>query len=83
MDYAELGWQEAIVLGCAKREGILEAVADESRSADEVANQLGMSSRAVYALLSALSELGVLTEDGNRFLLLGEHRGAPSGSVSS
>ncbi len=75
MDYAELDWQEAIVLGCAKREGILEAVADESRSANEVANQLGMSSRAVYALLSALSELGVLTEDGNRFLLLGEHRG--------
>jgi hypothetical protein len=51
MEYGELGWQEAVVLGCAMREGLLEAVADGSRSADEVANQLGASSRAVYALL--------------------------------
>jgi SAM-dependent methyltransferase len=50
-------------------------IADRSRSADEVAKQLGLSPRAVYALLSALAELGVLAEDGNTFRLLGEHRG--------
>ena len=75
MDYAELGWQEAIILGCARQEGILEAVAYEGRPADEVAGQLELSPRAVYALLSALAELGVLAEDGNRFRLLEEHRG--------
>jgi len=74
MEYAELGWQETVVLGCARREGILEAIADGSRSANEVANQLGMSLRAVYALLSALAELGVLAEDRNKFRLLEEHR---------
>ena len=74
MDYGELGWQEAIVLGCAKQEGLLEAVANESRSANEVAKELGLSPRAVYALLSALAELGVLAEDGDKFRLLEEHR---------
>ncbi len=75
MDYAELGWQEAVVLGCAKQEGILEAVAEGSRSPDEVASRLGLSPRAVHALLSALAEFGVVAEDGNRFRLLEEHRG--------
>ena len=75
MEYAELGWREAVVLGCAKHEGLLEAVADGRRSADEVAKQLGMSPRAVYALLWALAELGVLAEDSNKFQLLEEHRG--------
>jgi len=75
MDYAELGWQEAVILGCAKQQGILEAVADGNRSADEVAKQLGMIPRAVYALLSALAELGVLAEEDNRYRLLEEHRG--------
>jgi SAM-dependent methyltransferase len=74
MDYGELGWQEAVVLGCAKREGLLEAVANGSRSANEVAKELGLSPRAVYALLSALVELGVLAEDGDKFRLLDEHR---------
>jgi SAM-dependent methyltransferase len=75
MEYGALGWQEAVVLGCAKHEGFLEAVADSSRSADEVAKQLGVNPRAVYALLSALAELGVLAEDRNKFRLLEEHRG--------
>ena len=60
MDYAPLGWQESIILGCAKQQGILEAVADTRRSPNEVAEQLEMNPRAVYALLSALAELGVL-----------------------
>ena len=75
MDYGDLGWQEAVVLGCAKREGILEAVADRSRSPNEVANRLGLNSRAVYALLSALAELRVVAEDENRFRIVEEHRG--------
>jgi SAM-dependent methyltransferase len=75
MDYGDLGWQEAVVLGCAKREGILEAVADWSRSPNEVADRLRMSSRAVHTLLSALAELRVVAEDGNGFRLVEEHRG--------
>ncbi|HEV3477600.1 MAG TPA: ArsR family transcriptional regulator [Rubrobacteraceae bacterium] len=75
MDYAELGWQEAVVLGCAKQERILESIADGSRSAHEVASRLGLSSRAVRAMLSALAEMGVVAEDGDGFRLLEEHRG--------
>jgi SAM-dependent methyltransferase len=75
MDYAELGWQEAVILGCAKQQGILEAVSDRRRSPNEVADQLEVSPRAVYALLSALAELEVLAEDDNHYRLLEEHRG--------
>ena len=75
MEYAELGWQETVILGCAKQEGILEAIAGKSSSAEEVARELGASSRAIYALLSALAELGILAEDENKFRLLAEHRG--------
>jgi SAM-dependent methyltransferase/DNA-binding transcriptional ArsR family regulator len=74
MEYAELGWQEAIILGCAKQEGILEALADRSRSAEHVARELEVSPRATYALLSALAEMGVMAEEGDRFQLLEEHR---------
>jgi SAM-dependent methyltransferase len=75
MEYAELDWQEAVILGCAKQEGILEAIADESRSAEEVAKELGVSPRGTYALLSALAEMGVVAEDGDRFRLIEAHRG--------
>src|SRR5918999_979478 len=75
MEYSELGWQEAVVLGCAKQERLLEAVAVGSCLADEVASRLGLSPRAVHALLSALAEMGVVAEDGDRFRLLEEHRG--------
>src|SRR5215216_6515928 len=75
MEYAELGWQETVILGCAKQEGILEAIAGKSSSAEEVARELGASSRAIYALLSALAELGILEEGENKFRLLAEHRG--------
>jgi SAM-dependent methyltransferase/DNA-binding transcriptional ArsR family regulator len=75
MEYAELGWQEAVVVGCAKQERILEAVADGNSSADEVASRLGLSPRAVHVLLLALAELGIVVEDGNGFRLLEEHRG--------
>jgi SAM-dependent methyltransferase len=74
MEYAELGWQEAVILGCAKQEGILEGLANRSRSAEEVAKELEVSPRATYALLSALAEMGVIAENGDRFRLLEEHR---------
>ncbi len=75
MEYAELGWQEAVILGCAKQEGILEGLANGSRSAEEEAKELRVSPRAAHALFSALAEMGVVAEDGDRFRLLGEHRG--------
>jgi SAM-dependent methyltransferase/biotin operon repressor len=76
MEYAQLGWQEAVVLGSAKQEKILEAIADsESRSAEEVASRLGLSSRAVHALLSALAEMGIVAEDGDKFRLVEGHGG--------
>lgn len=75
MEYAELGWQEAVVLGCAKQDGVLEAVADGNPPADEVASRLGLSPRSVRALLSALAEMGVLAEGDDGSRLLEEHRG--------
>ena len=75
MEYAELGWQEAVVLGCAKQDGVLEAVADGNPPADEVASRLSLSPRAVRALLSALAEMGVLAEEDDGFRLVEEHRG--------
>lgn len=66
MEYAELGWQEAVVLGCAKQDGVLEAVADGNPPADEVASRLGLSPRSVRALLSALAEMGGSCRGGRR-----------------
>lgn len=33
--YAELGWQEATVVGAARQEGILQALADKGLSAED------------------------------------------------
>ena len=75
MNYTELDWRWAIVLGIALRDGLLEEVAREPRSADEVARRLAFDPRAAYVLLSALGELGILEEVGGRFLVQEEHRG--------
>lgn len=75
MNYTELDWRWAIVLGVALEYGLLEALADAPRSAEDVANHLDLDPRATYVLLSALGELGVLEEHGGRFLLGDEHRG--------
>lgn len=75
MNYTELDWRWAIVLGVALRDGLLEAVADEPSSARDVARQLDLDSRAVYVLLSALGELGVLEEKEGKFRIREEHRG--------
>jgi hypothetical protein len=75
IDYTELDWRWAIVLGTALRDGLLEAVSSEPRTAESVAQELGLDGRATYVLLSALGELGILEEDGGRFLVRKEHRG--------
>lgn len=75
IDYTELDWRWVILLGAALREGLIEAVADRVRQAEAVARELGMDARAVYVVLSALAELGVLAEDPEGFRLPEEHRG--------
>jgi SAM-dependent methyltransferase len=75
MNYTELDWRWAIVLGVALRDGLLDEVADEPRSAEDVARRLDFDVRAAYVLLSALGELGILEEDGGLFLVRKEHRG--------
>jgi SAM-dependent methyltransferase len=75
IDYTELDWRWAILLGAAVREGLLEAVAGRALRAEAVAENLGMDARAVYVVLSALAELGVLEEGPEGFRLLEEHGG--------
>jgi SAM-dependent methyltransferase len=75
IEYTELGWREVIVLGTALEEGLLKAVADGPRPADAVAGELSLDVRAVYGVLSAIAELGVLSEGEDGFSLREEHRG--------
>ena len=75
MEYTELDWRWAILLGAAVREGLIGAVAGRARPADDVAVDLGMDERAAYVVLSALAELGILEEGPDGFRLLEEHRG--------
>ncbi|HEX2728682.1 MAG TPA: class I SAM-dependent methyltransferase [Rubrobacteraceae bacterium] len=76
INYTELDWREAILLGAALRDGLIRAVADESRPAAEVAEELCLDVRAVYVSLTALAELGVLNQDETGFRLRKEHRRA-------
>ena len=75
MNYTELDWREAILLGSALENGLLGAVADTPRSALEVADELGYDRRAVCVVLSALAEIGLLEESETGFVLREEHRG--------
>jgi SAM-dependent methyltransferase len=75
MNYTELDWRWAIVLGIALRDGLLDEVALEPRSADSVAQELGLDGRATYVLLSALDDLGILEVAGGRFMVREQHRG--------
>ncbi len=74
LNYTELDWRWAILLGVAIRDGLLRAVADRYRKPEEVAAELGLEARAVYVVLSALAELGVLEEGREGFRLREEHR---------
>jgi len=75
IEYTELDWRWAILLGTAIRDGLLAVVADGPRPAEAVAEDLGMDRRAVYVVLSALAELGVLREGPEGYWLPEEHRG--------
>lgn len=75
MNYTELDWREAILLGTALRDGVIEAVAGGTRSSGEVVEALGLDGRAVRVVLSALAEIGVLDEGEDGFSLREEHRG--------
>ena len=75
INYTELDWRWAIILGVALRDGLLDAVADQTQRADRVAGRLGLDERAVYVLLSALGELGIMEEQEGEFHLKEKHRG--------
>jgi hypothetical protein len=75
IEYTELDWRWAILLGSALREGLIGAVAGRALPAEAVAEDLGMDARAVHVVLSALAELGILAEEPEGFRLLKEHRG--------
>lgn len=75
VNYTELDWRWAIVLGISLRDGLLEAVANEPSTVDRVARELELDARAVYVLLSALGELGILDEEDGTFVMREEHRG--------
>ena len=75
MNYTELDWRWAILLGSALQGGLLEAVANGPRTSGEVARKLGLDGRAVHVVLSALEELGVLRAGTSGFWLPEEHRG--------
>jgi SAM-dependent methyltransferase len=74
LNYTDLDWRWAILLGVAIRDGLLPAVADRCRKPEDVAGELGLDARAVYVVLSALAELGVLDEGEEGFRLRDEHR---------
>lgn len=76
MDYTTLGWQESIVLGCARKEGILEAVSVRPRTAGEVSREYGLDERSTSTILLALVELGILSQQEGRFRIREEHREA-------
>jgi len=75
INYPELDWRWAILLGTAVRDGLLEAVSHAPKTSDEVADELGLDRRATFAVLSALAELGILSEGENGFRLKDEHYG--------
>lgn len=73
VNYVELDWREAMILGSALQEGLLDAIATERKTSRAVSRQLGLDERAVHAILAALAELGILDEDGG-FVMREEHR---------
>ncbi|MGI9050049.1 MAG: methyltransferase domain-containing protein [Rubrobacteraceae bacterium] len=75
INYTELDWREAILLGSALENGLVSAVVEKPCTVSEVADMLGLDRRAVYVVLSALAEIGLMEETRKGFLLVGEHRG--------
>ncbi|MGI8650947.1 MAG: methyltransferase [Rubrobacter sp.] len=75
MNYIEVGWRWEVLLGAALREGLLEAVAEERKDPARLAADLDLDGRAVYTVMSALAEFGVLDESNEGYRLVEEHRG--------
>jgi SAM-dependent methyltransferase len=76
MNYVELDWRVAMILGSAMSGGLLHAVGTERRTSEEVAGKLSLDFRAVHTLLAALAELRFLDEHEGTFVLRDEHRTA-------
>lgn len=76
MNYVELEWRVAMILGAALGGGLLRAVAPEPRTAESVAQELSLDRRATHTLLAALAELRFLDERDGTFVLREEHRAA-------
>ena len=74
LDYTQLDWRGIVLIGTALRDGLLEALENGPRTAEEVAAALKMDGRAVRIVLSALAELGVLEEGEGGYGLREEHR---------
>ncbi|MGB3681544.1 MAG: class I SAM-dependent methyltransferase, partial [Rubrobacteraceae bacterium] len=75
LKYDELDWRETILLGVAIRKSILDVISGEPRSAESAAESLSLDARAVYTVLSALSEFGFVEESRRGFRLPEMHRG--------
>ena len=52
--------------------GVADALADGQRSAEELAGALGCDAAALYRLLRALADAGIVHEDGDRRFSLSE-----------
>jgi SAM-dependent methyltransferase len=74
MNYTELDWREAILLGAALRDGLIEAVSKKARTAQEIADELAFDVRAVYVILAALEEQGILEGGPRGFRLRPAHK---------
>jgi SAM-dependent methyltransferase len=61
------GYWKAAILFCANDLGIFEALADEPKTADQVAQRLGTDPRATAMLMNALAALKLLEKNGDLF----------------
>lgn len=55
----------AQAISVAAKLGVADLLKDEAKSADELAQTLGVKARPLYRLLRALASVGVFTEDGS------------------
>lgn len=67
IDRINSGYKDAIVLLSACKVGVFESLADEWKTAAEVARDRDLDERAVGIVLCALVAAGVVRNEGNRF----------------
>lgn len=68
------GYRPAILLLTANKLRIFDSLAEESSTASQLAERLGLDERALEILLDALTALGLLGKQENRFLVEAEVR---------